>query len=599
MASADSKKREGSAPWKFLLRWFTPVGWREAEADKKKRSRYDRLWRFTVLITAGVSLTPLIIIAVFDYYQYKKVFMDELVHPILRLTSTTKRSMEFFLEERRSALDYIIHDKSFEELADQEKLTGIFQNMKMSFGGFVDVGLIDSSGKQRSYVGPYELRGINYQDQDWFHEVGLRGVYVSDVFMGYRRFPHFVIAVKYERGNGDFYVLRSTIDTDVLNRQILSLGLRPSSDAFLINHEGVLQTPSRYYGNVLDKLPIPVPHFSDRPEVEEVRDSDGNPYIMGYGYIELSPFIFVVIKERGALTENWLALRSKMMGFLGLSMITIIVLIMGTSTYLVSRIREADLRQAKAFHHIEYTNKMASIGRLAAGVAHEINNPLAIINEKAGLAKDVVNLSDTFPQKEKFLSIIDSILLSVNRCSTITHRLLGFAKRMDIRTETIDLELLINEVLGFLEKEASYRNIEIAVSAPDNLPPIASDRGQLQQVFLNIINNAIEELQGGGKIDISMWEARNGEVSVSIADNGRGIPEDSLKHIFDPFFTTKEGYGTGLGLSITYGIIEKLGGKISVDSVAGKGTKFTVSLPINKPLGTGVRHEPTTGVAGR
>jgi signal transduction histidine kinase len=567
-----------------LLRIFIPGGWKPETEERRTASRYMRLWRFTAFITAGVSIAPLLIIGALDYYQDQQAVRNEMTRPILRLASTTKRSMESFLEERWSALHFIIHDKSFEELADQGTLTIIFKNMRRSFGGFIDVGLIDSTGKQISYVGPYELLGKNYQDQDWFHEVGLRGVYVSDVFMGYRRFPHFVIAVKYEKDDGDHYVLRATIDTKVLNQQIASLELRPSSDAFIINHKGRLQTPSRFYGDVLDIVPIKVPHFSERAEVQETVDATGARYLLGYSYVDFSPFIFVVMQEPRALMGGWFTLRSRRLGFLAGSMTVVLLLIMGTSSYLVSRIREADLRRAKALHGVQYTSKMASIGRLAAGVAHEVNNPLAIINEKAGLAKDLVALSEDFPQKEKFLKLIESVLTSVERCSTITHRLLGFAKRMDTETETIDLELLIREVLSFLEKEVSYRNISINMGVSDGLPSIESDRGQLQQVFLNIINNAIEELEGGGQIDITMRETDGGVVAVTIADNGRGIPEEKLKQIFDPFYTTKKEYGTGLGLSITYGIVEKLGGKINVESEVGRGTSFTITLPVKRSL---------------
>ncbi|RJP17510.1 MAG: sensor histidine kinase [Candidatus Abyssobacteria bacterium SURF_5] len=568
---------------KSFVRRVIPGGWWERENGEKRSSRYARLWRFTVLITAGVSVTPLIIITIYDYYQYREAFRQEMMYPILRLTSTMKHSMEFFLEERRSALAYIIEDKSFDELADQEILARILRNMKNTFGGFVDVGLIDSTGKQRTYVGPYELQGMNYQEQDWFNEVKLRGAYVSDVFMGYRKFPHFVVAVKHERQNGDFYVLRATIDTKVFNHQIYSLGLRPASDAFIINDKGIFQTASRFHGNVLTPAPIPVPPYSNRPEVVEEYDGSGNPYVLGYAYIDQSPFIFVVVKGPEDLMENWLGLRRRMFGFLAISVGIILLLIMGTSSYLVSRIRDADLRQAKALHHIQYSNKMASIGRLAAGVAHEVNNPLAIINEKAGLAKDLIALSNGFPQREKFEKLMDSILASVTRCSTITHRLLGFAKRMDVKTEKIDLEALIQEVLGFVEKEAGYRNIAVSVRSDNTLPSIESDRGQLQQVFLNIINNAIEELEGGGQIDILLREQDQETVEITISDNGRGIPEEHLHHIFEPFFTTKKDYGTGLGLSITYGIMEKLGGGISVRSKVGQGTSFIVALPIRKP----------------
>jgi signal transduction histidine kinase len=231
---------------------------------------------------------------------------------------------------------------------------------------------------------------------------------------------------------------------------------------------------------------------------------------------------------------------------------------------------------------MEYQNKMAAIGRLGAGVAHEINNPLSIITEKAGLAKDLLLLSEEMPPKEKLVQLVNSVLKSADRCGTITHRLLGFAKHMDVQADVIDLDLLLKEVLGFLEKEASYRQIRVSFKQQQQEPPrIVSDRGQLQQVFLNIINNAFAAVDDGGQIEIGI-ERVNGRVAVSIADNGMGISKDNLGRIFDPFFTTKKGAGTGLGLSITYGIVQKLGGDISVTSKLGEGTCFTVTLPIGR-----------------
>jgi two-component system NtrC family sensor kinase len=137
-------------------------------------------------------------------------------------------------------------------------------------------------------------------------------------------------------------------------------------------------------------------------------------------------------------------------------------------------------------------------------------------------------------------------------------------------------------VVGFLERETQYRNIKIKIDKKENLPEIYSDRGQLQQVFLNLINNAVSAVNNGGHINIDVAPLDKKRVSVSIADDGVGIEKENLKRIFEPFFTTKEGAGTGLGLSITYGIIQKLGGNISVESQVGQGTCFTVLLPIEQ-----------------
>jgi len=246
---------------------------------------------------------------------------------------------------------------------------------------------------------------------------------------------------------------------------------------------------------------------------------------------------------------------------------------------MVKRIEASDRKRDEAFHGMEYTNKLASIGRLAAGVAHEINNPLAIINEQGGLMKDLIGLSPSFPEREKFLGLADSILQSVERCRTITHRLLGFARRMDVQIETLDVNELVREVLGFLEKEALHRNIEVRLLLDEHLPRIASDRGQLQQVFLNIVNNAFQAMDDGGSLRITSWDHDPETIGVTVEDSGVGMSEETLRHVFEPFFTTRKGHGTGLGLSITYGIVKKLGGEIKVQSREGAGTTFTVYLP--------------------
>jgi signal transduction histidine kinase len=535
----------------------------------------------TVLLIAGVSIAPLVIIGALDFYQDQQALKDEIARPLLRLTSANKHSIERYLEERSAALKYVVIEKSYEKLSDQDTLQRTFNNLRKSFGGFVDLGLIDSTGKQITYVGPYDLLGKNYEDQEWFSEILHRGMYISDIFLGYRDFPHFVIAVKHKREDGGFHILRATTDTAVLSRHIPSLALGPAGDAFIINNEGVLQTPSQFYGDTLSVFPLSIPDRSTEPTVEELSDSDGHSYMVGYAHIEQSPFISVIMRRSDDLMGTWFTLRARRLGFLAVSVGIMLILIMGTSSYLVSRIREADMRRAKLLHSVEYTNKMASVGRLAAGVAHEVNNPLAIISEKAGLVKDILSLSQDYPQREKFLQLINSILKSVDRCSSITHRLLGFSKRSDTRIATIDLGTLITEVLSFLEKEIGYRNIMLEMHVADDLPSIESDRGQLQQVFLNIINNAIEELGDGGKIDISLTRSDDGMVAATIADNGGGIAEEDLKSIFEPFFTTKMEYGTGLGLSITYGIVDRLGGSIDVRSSVGEGTSFTVTLPIH------------------
>lgn len=238
-----------------------------------------------------------------------------------------------------------------------------------------------------------------------------------------------------------------------------------------------------------------------------------------------------------------------------------------------------------ALQEIEHVQKLSSIGRLAAGVAHEINNPLAIIAEKSGLMKDLVlatpGMAD-IPKARRFETLCDSILQAVDRCRSVTHRLLGFARRMEVRSMELDINEVLREVLGFLEREALFRNVTLTQELTDGLPLIESDRGQLQQVFMNLLNNAMGAVNDNGRIRLGT-RLENNMIVVEVEDNGAGMSREVLAHIFEPFFSTKGEKGTGLGLSITYGIVSKLGGRIDVASEEGEGTLFSVRLPLHAP----------------
>lgn len=542
-------------------------------------ARYRKILLAAVVSVSLVAIAPLLIMTWVNYTQYERAFREEQTRPMVRFVANATQSMEAFLTERTAALQYVLREESHDDLQNPELLERVLGNMTSSFGGFVDLGLIEGDGTQVSYAGPYELEGRNYADYPWFREVVRRGVYVSDVFLGYRDFPHFVIAIYRETAPGEGFVLRATIDTDFIDRLVRTLLVQPGGDAFIVNGEGILQSHSRAHGGILERAWIPTLPYSPQTELLELTDEEGHEHLVAYAQVEGSPFTVVMVSPEGPLQAGWPKLRRNLFIFLGVSVVLILGMVIWGANWMVSRAREADLHRAAWYHKMEYTNKMAALGRLSAGVAHEINNPVSIITEKAGLLKDLLLMSEIMPPKERMLDLVDSVLRSADRCGGITHRLLGFAKHMQVQTETIELDQLLREVLGFMEKEAAYRDLEVVLDFPPEPPTTLSDRGQLQQVFLNIINNAFAAVEDGGRIEIGIREVSPTSLAVWIQDDGVGIPEEHLSHIFDPFFTTKKGGGTGLGLSITYGIVQKLDGQISVKSRVGEGTRFTVILP--------------------
>lgn len=552
-----------------------------ASVPYRAKRKFRRLWYGVVLLTSAVALFPLIFLAVIDYKATQHDLETEILLRISRLVSNTRRTISYFLEERKSALDFIIHDNSFEQFANPGRLASILEKLKNTFGGFTDLGLIDPLGIQRVYVGPYSLKGKDYSGQESYQHVVAQGEYISDIFLGYRHIPHLVVAIKYASEGGSFCVLRATLDTEQFNDILSHLEMSGQGDAFVINHQGILQTPSRFHGKVFQKISLPIPEYAPKTRVFEWETADGVPLIIGYRYIPDTPFILMVTKQKIELMKPWYNTRKELIAFLIISVTFILLVIFGGTTYLVNRIYVADQELIMTLHEVEYSNKMASIGRLAAGVAHEINNPLAVINEKAGLIKDLLTFKKEYGKDDTLAGSIDVILSSVQRCGRITKRLLGFARHMDLSIQSIHVGEMVQEVLEFLHKEAEYRAITISLNISDGIPKIDTDAGKLQQILLNIINNAFAAMENGGRLDITAEMAGQEMVSIKISDDGYGIAQANLKHVFEPFFSTKtvEG-GTGLGLAITYGLVRELGGSIDVKSKVGKGTAFTIVLPL-------------------
>jgi len=221
------------------------------------------------------------------------------------------------------------------------------------------------------------------------------------------------------------------------------------------------------------------------------------------------------------------------------------------------------------------SEKLASLGKLAAGVAHEINNPLTGILTNSSLLLEDMEKGD--PRRDD----VEIIVKETIRCREIVKRLLDFAKQTKPQKKLTSVNALIDNIILLVRNQTSFRNIVIEKKLEENLPDILSDTDQVQQVFINIILNSAEAMVKGGMLTIRSRLSQTGEyIQIEFSDTGPGIPEVNKERIFDPFFTTKE-HGTGLGLSISYGIIEQHGGTITVESTLGSGATFIIQLPVS------------------
>lgn len=547
-------------------------------------------WKIMSIII-GFSVIPLLALGYFITHQFTSTYEERIIRQLRTIVENQQRAIDIFLEERIIQLITLLHTHTPEELSDERELSRYFQIMQSQSQSFIDLGFINQQGRHEAYVGPYSIEDFDYSEEDWFQEVMLKRLFISDVFMGYRKFPHFIIAVMY-RAEGRSWILRATIDSNIFNNLVGTVQAGDRGDAFLLNRDMVLQTTSRFSGSVLSRVDIPRMDPFTGSKITRITIDNENR-IAGFKWLQQTNWLLVVTEDPEE--EMSPLLQTKWLMFL---MVIIGVLVIITGAFLITsaivrKMMAADREKALLDASLMQSSKMAALGKLASGVAHELNNPLTMIRENAGWMKDL--LEEETPSHIKHYDdlrkVAGKIEFHVDRARDVTHRMLGFGRRMEPVHEDVSLNLVTEQTLKFLQQEALYRNIEIKKNLRDDLPNITTDINQLQQVILNILDNSLDAIGKDGLVFLKTGTMNWGqEVYLEVADSGPGIPKETLQKIFDPFFTTKApGEGTGLGLAICFTIMEKLGGRIEVESELGKGSVFRIILPSN--IGAGETNE--------
>jgi len=557
-----------------------------------EKAPYQKLRWEIVFVIISFSVVPLMILGAFIYQEFSSSATAKIQESLKTLAENRRASLDLFLEERVSQLVTLAGTHSLERLSDEDYLHKVFNIIQTRSRSYIDLGVIDEEGNHLAYVGPYYsiLKGVNYKNEEWFSAVTASGIYISDVFTGFRRIPHFIIAVMVRERN-KIWILRATIDSEIVENIVRAALIGKQGDAFLVNRDNILQTSPRFHGKLLEPVSCAMyreacPNFSRATgTLVEEKSMGGMERLYGVSVLQNKRWVLVIIED--PLEQLSPLFRARYLGVL-IGLAGILVIVVGAffiTRAMMKELERMERKRAAADEISIQSAKMAALGKMAAGIAHEINNPLAVIGEKAGWMKDLLKMKD-LGQSENFQEFADAVTkieYHINRAKTVTHRLLGFARRMEPVSEKVSINRVLDETINFLENEARYRNIDIQTDYNPDLPAITSDSTQLQQVFLNIFNNAIDAIGKDGEILIhTSLITKTNAVAIEISDNGPGIPKEVLNKIFDPFFTTKEvGKGTGLGLSISYSIVEKLGGRMMVASQEGEGTTFTIYLPMD------------------
>ena len=556
-----------------------------------RKAKYRKFFKRFMMLSLICSLVPLLLVGWGINTHYSRFARGRMTENFNREVDHHRRMIGLFLKEHSSKLQLIANTHSKDYLCQVENLHKVFEILNQEYSSLTDLGVIDHTGRHLAYVGPYDLLDKNYTQEFWFKQVMKKGIFISDMFLGFRKIPHFIMAVT-GSDHGKPWILRATIDTEAFRSLVENVRIGKTGEVYLLNAQGVYQTNPRFGGSIMQKTRLPVKGYhrgTDIRVLESVPSPSGSEevrQIVCSAWLQEPRWLLVVRQNYDEAFDavnhaNWAVLV-----FLHISALSILIVVVLVARYLVALIRRHDEETDHLNEQLLQTSKLASIGELSAAVAHEINNPLAIIStERQILLDSQKKYGHLEPDFEAQLDdSLNQMSIQIQRCKRITHNLLRFSRRTIKAVEPLDLNAFLKEVADLMEREARVNGITFEVDLSPELPTIVSDVSQLQQVFLNLITNAIDahETKSYGRIEISTSLSGSGrEVCVRIADNGCGISKENLDRIFDPFFTTKPvGKGTGLGLSICHGIIKGLGGSISVHSVVGEGTRFDIKLPL-------------------
>ena len=553
----------------------------------ERNAFYQELSRKIKILILVISFFPFILTTGFLFYRFNLTYTEKIQAHVSELVQKHTQNIDTFLSEKLGNIRYLAYQLE----NNSTKSIELFLKTNLELleteypDSFTDIGIVDGNGIQIAYEGPFNLKNADYKNAEWFQNAIQKPFYISDVFAGLRGHPHFIIAVKV-RIDGMEHILRATINFAGFNSMVENIQIGKTGIAYILNADGRLQTKAdiRIDPTIIASL-VDYKNPESRTIITEKQDPAGTRYLYAISTLKNIDWSVVFRQDvRDAFSE----LRKTQMLTLVLMMagcIAVIAVAFTLPRYIIKLISSAETKSEAMNRQVIESGKLASIGELAAGIAHEINNPVAIMVEEAGWIEDLLEDEDLKETKNlvEFKRALKQINTQGKRCKEITHKLLSFARKTDSTINDVAVNDAIREMVSLTAQMARYNNVIIETKLEDNLPFVRISPSELQQVMLNLINNAIDAMEKtGGTLTIETRKSRieQNHIAISIEDTGPGIPKENLDRIFNPFFTTKAvGKGTGLGLSICYGLVQKMGGKIEVSSQVGVGTQFRIFIP--------------------
>lgn len=549
------------------------------------KSYYQQLERrfFGGLLFAFVL--PLALLSAYFHFQFHVTLKKASKLNLSAIAESQRNTVDLFIQERLVNIFALFHSSAFSLSPTQYQMDQLLRQLRRANDAFVDVGFLNENGFQTGYAGPYPyLQNKDYSNQQWFASLmsSDQNYAISDIYLGFRNKLHFTIAAK-QFIDERLYIMRATLDPDKFYLFLETISHGKGVASILINREGRVQL-----AGPLSSIELKVGTYIPEPSISSgtlVIDQNGDTVLVAHSWLSEVQWALLVSEPLSLAYAQFYRARRIMLISTSILLVIIVSGIWMATRSIIGKARDAAEKKEELAEQLLHAGKLAALGELATGVAHEINNPLAIIVATTGVIKDMLDPQFDIPRTdENLLAEVKTIESAVFRARGITQQLLNFGHKNHPRMVGARIEKIVEEVLGgFKEHSLALADIEVIRKFQPDLPFVEVDPDQMAQVLLNLINNAGDSLEGrSGTITITI-RSDGQKVSTSIADTGKGMDGEEIKKIFNPFFTTKEvGKGTGLGLSVSLGIVESMGGSIEVQSLPGAGSVFTVVLPIHQ-----------------
>ncbi len=528
---------------------------------------YRKVWKKVVVILIAAVFLPLVLIGGGMYFYMARIIKHKSIEALQAEAVFHKKGIDSFLTERTMNLKLISENNTLEKMISAGTIEQVLSSLQGEFPCFQDLGIIGPDGHHLAYTGPFDLGSKNYSNSIWFKAVMAKGVYISDLFTGFREAPHFVIAVKRNRGKSA-WILRATVMSDRFDNVVTRVMGSRKGDAYLINSKGDYQTNPRNGGKLMTKSKVTPPSRFTGVQVEETRLN-----ITLTTWLETIPWLSVVSIDKKEIFEDSRKILNIGFFVLVLAGFIIILAILFTTDSLVSMLEEKRKNRYRLDYRLMRTAFLASSMKLSQGVFSDLNDILSNIHVTATLMKEQAgpaNLGETN-------LMADQIFSETIRGKNLVDGFIRFVQPKDPVIINVNIQMILNRILLFLKAPLMEKNIGVVTDFQDKLPFVRSDVASLQQVFSNLMLNASAVVGPNGSITVSTFMGEH-FVKILVSDDGPGLGRTDLDAIFNLQHLTRRG-DWGFGLAISRFLIERIGGKIFVRNKKECGVVFEVQVP--------------------